>query len=107
LVQLLLCGFRGNAPQELDVLVGVEARQISLRCARRLQYLQFLVNSVSNQKLVNHSHSMGFHWMSQSVIVVADVMVVKVRHAGRESLQRADADSDVPASAFIGAVLSK
>lgn len=71
----------GHGGEELDVLVGVEPADV--RGPRGEWTVDFhpTVETVVDDEIVGHADSVGLHWMTLSVVIIADCWFVEVTHS--------------------------
>ena len=69
-----------NTFQVLDVIFTVERAHFIDTCSVWLVYIEFLVQSVAEHKLVRHLHPERLHGVTRAVVNAAHRRVVKVRH---------------------------
>ena len=78
LPEVLVLVVRRDQPEELDVLVRVEPRELVVPGRRRAVDLKVLVQPVVQQQVVRHSNTVGLHGMGLAIVVVPDLRVVEV-----------------------------
>jgi hypothetical protein len=69
---------RRNGRKKIDVFVGVKTADI-FRCGEeRTVDLHTTVKSVVNDEIMSHADSVRFHWMTLTVVIIADGWFVEV-----------------------------
>jgi len=71
----------GDDAEEVDVIVGMEARHCRGRYQPGTEDLHPAVQAVVDHQVVRHSDTMGLHGMALAVVVVANLGIVEVRNA--------------------------
>jgi hypothetical protein len=77
---VLLC-FRGDGPEEGDVIVGVEAAEVAVAGRVRAEHLHRVEEAVAAEQRVGHADAVRLHRVALPVVVVAHLRVVEVADA--------------------------
>jgi hypothetical protein len=92
LANLILLGFRGNAAEKRDIVVGVEAAEITVAGREGLENLHMLKETVVSEEGMGHADAMGLHGMTLAIVVIADLRVIEITnfplHTIRSGRQR-------------------
>lgn len=78
LTKLILLGFRGNAAEKGDIVVGVEAAEITVAGRKGLEDLHMLEETVMSEKGMGHADAVGLHGMTLAIVVIPDLWVVEI-----------------------------
>merc|ERR550532_3086462 len=67
-----------DRPEKPDVVVTVKLRHLILSRLVGPVDLHLSVESIVEKQVVGHSHTVGLHWVTLSIVVVPDVRVIVV-----------------------------
>lgn len=78
LADLILLSLGRNAAEEGDVVVGVEAAEVTVTCGERFEDLHVLEETVVSEEGVGHADAVWLHGVALAVVVVPNLRVVEV-----------------------------
>ena len=84
---MVLLGFRGNAAEERNIIIGIEAVKIPISSRKRLKDLHVLKQTVMDKKSMGHSNSVGFYGVTFPVVVIADLGFIKLANFPLHSIK--------------------
>lgn len=74
-------GLRGDRGEEVNVIVRVEAANVSGGGGEGARDLHATVEVVVDDEVVSHADAMGLHGVALAVVVIADGRLIEVTHA--------------------------
>ena len=80
LADLILLSLGRNAAEKGDVVVGVEAAEVTVTGGERLEDLHVLEETVVSEESVRHADAVRLHGVALAVVVVPNLRVVEVAH---------------------------
>merc|ERR1719397_1580549 len=71
-----------DRPEKPDVVITVKLRHLILSRFMGPVDLHLSVESIVEEQVVGHPHAVGLHWVTLSIVVVANVRVIVVADLG-------------------------
>mmetsp|Transcript_13840 Transcript_13840/g.20391 ORF Transcript_13840/g.20391 Transcript_13840/m.20391 type:complete len:270 (-) Transcript_13840:71-880(-) len=78
LAQVLLHVVLGDDPQEVDVVVAVEAGEVLGGAGLGAKNFQVAVQAIVDHQVVGHAHTMRLHWMSLTIVIIPNISIIKI-----------------------------
>lgn len=67
--------------QKVDIVICMKHGQFLFSELVGSEDLHFVIHAVAHNKRMRHSDPMGFHGMTLSIVVIANLIVVVIRHS--------------------------